>query len=137
MGMPLARALTGYTQLDACVDAFVDANAFERLPDVTPSPFMAAGQGVMLVSYHEGRVEDTPGFDRVRTLESFVSLEENVRIGDRLEKTVDLFGITGMAVLVHSDASVLESDISLIREMEVEGGFFRLAATTPLPSFLG
>merc|ERR1712207_62006 len=103
-----------------------NANAFERLPDVPSSPFMAAGQVVMLISYHEGRVEDTPGFDRVRALKSFVSLEENVHVGDRLEKTVDLFGVTGMAVLVHSDAEVLASDISLIRKMEAEGGIFRL-----------
>merc|ERR1712019_165463 len=107
--------------------AFLNANAFEQLPDVTPSPFMAAGQVVMLISYHEGRVEDTPGFDRVRTLRSFVSLEENVHVGDRLEKTVDLFGVTGMAVLVHSDAEVLASDISCIREMEAEGRLFRLS----------
>merc|ERR1711972_507242 len=126
--MPLARALTGYTQVDACVDAFLNASAFDQLPDVTPSPFMAAGQVVMLISYHEGRVEGTPGFDRVRALKSFVSLEENVHIGDHLEKTVDLFGVTGMAVLVHSDAEVLAADISLIRTMEAEGSIFRLAA---------
>jgi biotin carboxylase len=134
--MPLARALTGYTQVDACVDAFLNANAFDRLPDVTPSPFMAAGQVVMLVSYHEGRVEATPGFDRLRALKSFVSLEENVHIGDRLEKTVDLFGITGMAVLVHSDAQVLASDVSLIREMEAEGGIFRLAGCAEVSAAL-
>merc|ERR1740138_1746708 len=126
--MPLARAMTGYTQVDACVDAFLNANAFERLPDVTPSPFMAAGQVVSLISYHEGRIEGTPGFDQVRTLRSFVSLAENVHVGERLEKTVDLFGVTGLAVLVHSDADVLAADISLIRKMEAEGSIFRLAA---------
>ena len=105
--MPLARGLTGYTQVDACVDAFLNANAFERLPDVPSSPFMAAGQVVMLISFHEGHVEGTPGFDRVRALKSFVSLEENVHAGDRLEKTVDLFGVTGMAVLMHHDAAVV------------------------------
>eukprot|EP00972_Heterocapsa_arctica_P079448 11709663-Heterocapsa_arctica.AAC.1 len=66
--MPLARAMTGYTQVDACVDVFVNANAFERLPDVPPSPFLASGQMTMLISYHEGQVEATPGFDRVREL---------------------------------------------------------------------
>merc|ERR1740138_645820 len=126
--MPLARAMTGYTQVDACVDAFLNANAFERLPDVTPSPFMAAGQVVSLISYHEGRIEGTPGFDQVRTLRSFVSLAENVHVGDRVEKTVDLFGITGMAVLVHPDAEVLAADISVIRKMEAEGSIFRIAA---------
>jgi len=125
--MPLARGLTGYTQVDACVDAFLNANAFERLPDVPPSPFMAAGQVVMLISFYEGLVEGTPGFDRVRALKSFVSLEENVHTGDRLEKTVDLFGVTGMAVLMHHDAAVLASDVLSIRGMEVDGSLFRLS----------
>jgi hypothetical protein len=125
--MPLAKALTGYTQVDACVDAFVNANAFQRLPDVPPSPFLAAGMVVMIVSFHEGVVEGTPGFDRVRALKSFVSLEENVHVGDRLGKTVDLFGITGMAVLSHPDADVLASDVACIRQMEVDGRLFRLS----------
>jgi len=124
--MPLAHALTGYTQVDACVDAFLNANAFERLPDVPPSPFMAAGQVTMLISFHEGRVEATPGYDVVRSLRSFVSLEENVHKGDQLEKTVDLFGVTGMCVLVHADADVLAADIKTIRQMETDGSLFVL-----------
>merc|ERR1712061_249956 len=130
--MPLARALTGYTQVDTCIDAFLNANAFERLPDVPPSPFMAAGQMVMLISVHEGLVERTLGFDQGRTLRSFVSLEENVHTGDRLEKTVDLFGVTGMAVLMHHDADVLASDVQCIRQMEVDGSLFRLSASADM-----
>eukprot|EP00425_Heterocapsa_triquetra_P036439 CAMPEP_0195066106 /NCGR_PEP_ID=MMETSP0448-20130528/11546_1 /TAXON_ID=66468 /ORGANISM="Heterocapsa triquestra, Strain CCMP 448" /LENGTH=439 /DNA_ID=CAMNT_0040097293 /DNA_START=56 /DNA_END=1375 /DNA_ORIENTATION=- len=126
--MPLAHALTGYTQVDACVDAFLNANAFERLPDVPPSPFMAAGQVTMLISFHEGRVEATPGYDVVRSLRSFVSLEENVHKGDQLEKTVDLFGVTGMCVLVHADADVLAADIKTIRQMETDGSLFVLSS---------
>jgi glutathione synthase/RimK-type ligase-like ATP-grasp enzyme len=125
--MPLAHALTGYTQVDACVDAFLNANAFDRLPDVPPSPFMAAGQVVMLISFHEGVVEGTPGFDKVRAMRSFVSLEEHVHVGDHLEKTVDLFGVTGMAVLIHPDAEVLASDVACIRDMEAEGRLFCLS----------
>jgi len=127
--MPLARALTGYTQVDACVDAFLHANAFDRLPDVPPSPFLASGQVVSLISFHEGLVEGTPGFDRVRSLRSFTSLEELAHVGESLEKTVDLFSIAGMAVLIHSDAEVLKSDVQCIRQMEVEGSLFRLAAS--------
>jgi hypothetical protein len=126
--MPLAKALTGYTQVDACVDAFLNANSFESLPDVAPSPFLAAGTVVLIVSFHEGVVESSLGFDRVRALKSFISLEENVHVGDRIEKTVDLFGITGMAVLSHSDAEVLASDVDCIRQMEVDGSLFRFSA---------
>jgi len=125
--MPLARALTGYTQVDACVDAFVDAEAFDRLPHTPPSPFKAAGQVVMIISFHEGLVKATPGFDRVRSLRSFVSLEPNVKVGDQLERTVDLFGVTGMVVLVHPDAAVLAADVATIRKMELDGDCFVLA----------
>jgi biotin carboxylase len=125
--MPLAQAMTGYTQVSACVDAFLDAEAFDRLPDVPPSPFLAAGQVVMTVSFQEGLIQAVPGFDRMRSLRSLVSLEENVHVGNQLERTVDLFGITSMCVLVNSDAEILKSDIAAIREMEVEGSFFRVA----------
>merc|ERR1719491_2757309 len=38
--VPLARALTGgYSQVDAAIDSFIDAKAFNDLPDVPPSPF--------------------------------------------------------------------------------------------------
>merc|ERR1712203_486474 len=113
-------AMTGYTQVSACVDAFMDAEAFDRLPDVPPSPFLASGQVVMTVSFQEGHIQAAPGFDEIRSLRSFVSLEATVHVGDQLNKTVDLFGITGMCVLVNSD-------VAAIREMEVEGSFFRLA----------
>jgi len=127
--MPLAQAMTGYTQVSACVDAFVDVNAFDRLPDVPRSPFLASGQVVMTVSFHEGLIEATPGFQKIRALKSFLSLQENLHVGDQLQKTVDLFGITGMCVLVHSDAEVLKSDVAAIRKMEAEGSLFRLSVT--------
>ena len=40
--MPLAEALTGYTQVGVCVDAFLNPEAFDRLPEVPPSPFLKA-----------------------------------------------------------------------------------------------
>ena len=69
-------------------------------------------------------MEGTPGFDAVRRLRSYVSLEENVHVGDRVQKTIDNFTVTGLAVLIHSDPEVLAEDISLIRKMEVEGSLF-------------
>ena len=78
-------------------------------------------------------VDGTPGFDTVRRLKSYVSLEENVHVGDHVQKTIDLFTVTGMAVLIHSDPQVLEADVSLIRKMEVEGGLFHLASLDSSP----
>ena len=52
------------------------------------------------------QVESTH-FHKVRELSSVVFLEEFLQAGGRLEKTVDLFGLVGMCVLVHSDPMVL------------------------------
>lgn len=126
--LPLASAVAGYTQVDVCVDAFLDPNAFDALPEVPPSPFLASGQVVMLISYFEGQLEATPGFDRVRQLPSFVSLEEAVHVGGRVEKSVDLFTVTGLCVLVHPDEEVLQADLAAIRRMELDGSLFVLSA---------
>eukprot|EP00434_Breviolum_minutum_P034909 symbB.v1.2.030903.t1/scaffold3529.1/size56507/3 len=123
--MPLARALTGYTQVDACVDAFLDGHAFAGLPEIPPQ-FQASGQLSTLVSYHEGEVESTH-FHKVRELSSVVFLEEHLHAGQRLEKTIDVFSLIGMCVMVHSDPMVLSNDLDQIRSMEHNGALFALA----------
>ena len=47
----------------------------------------------MLVSYAEGDVIGTPGYDVIKELESFVSWETEVSIGSKVERTVDLLSI--------------------------------------------
>jgi len=123
--MPLARALTGYTQVDACVDAFLDGEAFDRLPDV-PLEFLASGQVSSLISYHDGHVASTQ-FHKVRELPSVVFLEEHLHAGHRVEKTIDLFSLVGMCVMVHSDPGVLANDVQAIRQMENNGSLFVLS----------
>eukprot|EP00435_Cladocopium_sp_Y103_P069018 s865_g32.t1 len=76
--------------------------------------------------WHSMEVESTQ-FHKVRELSSVVFLEENLQAGGRLEKTVDLFGLVGMCVLVHSDPMVLASDIATIRSMEENGSLFGAA----------
>merc|ERR1719181_690904 len=117
---PLARALTGgYSQGDASVDAFIDENAFDALPDVHPSPFKAFGQEVILVCMKSGRVVRTPGFDVIRQLRSFHSLDTGITAGSEVERTVDLFGNLGSVFLMHQDPDVMAADLEIIRRMEV------------------
>merc|ERR1712241_1314895 len=74
--VPLAKALTGgYSQPDVGLDSHVDEMAFDKLPNVMPSPFKASGQSVMLVSFSSGTVKATPGYDKMKTLSSFVALQ--------------------------------------------------------------
>jgi len=123
---PVQDALTGYSQVSVALDAFLDAKAFERIPALAPSPFRAAGQLVMLVSRHEGTITATPGYDRIRGLPSFVSLQPSYTPGDKLELSTDLFTIAGLAILVKGDAQALARDIDAIRTMEREGELFEV-----------
>ena len=107
------------------MDAFLDAEAFDRLPEVPPD-FLASGQVSSLISYHDGQVTSTE-FHKVRELPSVVFLEEHLHPGHRVEKTIDLFSLVGMCVMVHSDPSVLADDVQAIRQMEHNGSLFVLS----------
>lgn len=116
---PLAKALTGgYCQVDASLDAFTDADAFKSLPEQPPSPFLASGQVVMLVSHVEGEISGVPGFERIRQMESFVSMESLCKVGCVVVPTVDLFSSPGSVILMHHDPEVVQRDIAEIRQME-------------------
>merc|ERR1712151_234060 len=107
--VPLARALTGgYAQPAVALDSHVDGNAFAKIPDVYPSPFKAAGQTVMLVSFFSGIIKSTPGYDKMRKMKSFVALQTGYKVGSEGTLTVDLFSAVGVLILAHADKKVLE-----------------------------
>ena len=122
---PLCRALTGgYSQVEATVDSFMDPVQFHKLPNKPPSPFKAAGDYVIMVSYSRGKVKGTPGFEVIKHLPSFVSLESGVKVGDEVEYTTDLITSIGSVILMHPDEEVLKKDIEFIRYMEEFNGMF-------------
>ena len=124
---PLAKALTGgYSQVEATVDCYLDKKAFFSLSKVPPSPARAFGQEVILVSYAEGDVIGTPGYDDIKELESFVYLETGITTGCKVEHTVDLLTSVGSVILLHEDEEVMNRDIAKIREMEKNNELFEL-----------
>merc|ERR1712226_400170 len=125
--MSLARALTGgYSQVDAGVGTFVDQAAFQSLPDIPPTPFHAAGQEVMLVSFTEGTVKAMPGYEVIKNLASFVCLETGIRIGTKIDYTTDLFTNVGSAILMHTDPAQVKKDVEIIRQLERDCALFEL-----------
>merc|ERR1711933_61691 len=122
--IPLARKLTrGYTMVDATLDAYLKPEAFEQLPD-TYHEFTAAGLTVMLVSYEAGVAKGTPGFDAIRRLPSFVSLNSGLDVGSKVPVTIDLFSAAGTVVLAHQDPCIVQEDLRTIREMESTNSLF-------------
>ena len=124
---PLCHALTGgINQIDATVDAYLDKEKFDLLPDKYPSPFLMYGQCVDLVSFCSGTVKTTPGYDVIKMMQSFVYLETHVKPGSKVYPTVDMATDLGTVVVMHANKDVLEQDITLIRQMEKHGLLFEL-----------
>merc|ERR1712019_219791 len=118
---PLAMELTGgFTQVNCSIDAFMDEQAFSKMPELPPSPYKAVGQNVMLVSFGEGTVRSTPGYEQIMAMDSFVSLETGIAPGSSVERTVDIFTSVGSVILMHHDAAILQQDIATIRQMEID-----------------
>jgi len=132
---PLAMELTGgFTQVNCTIDSYMDQEAFDKIPDMPPSPYKACGQEAMLVSFAEGTVAKTPGYDAIRKLDSFVSLETNYGVGSRVDRTVDIFTSIGSVVLMHHDAETLQRDLDTIRQMEIDCALFEFQSE---PKMLG
>jgi len=130
---PLCRALNGgYSQVESTVDSYLDSRQFMITPDKPPSPFKAFGQEVILVSFSRGRVKDTPGFEEMKKLPSYVYLETGVRPGSFVDYTIDLFTGIGSVILMHEDEETVRKDINRIRKMEKENLLFTYESSTIL-----
>jgi DNA phosphorothioation-dependent restriction protein DptG len=51
-------------------------------------------------------------------------METGIKVGSFVERTVDLFTGIGSVILMHEDESVLNTDISRVREMELNNELF-------------
>eukprot|EP00548_Thalassiothrix_antarctica_P007332 CAMPEP_0194136790 /NCGR_PEP_ID=MMETSP0152-20130528/6778_1 /TAXON_ID=1049557 /ORGANISM="Thalassiothrix antarctica, Strain L6-D1" /LENGTH=959 /DNA_ID=CAMNT_0038833585 /DNA_START=37 /DNA_END=2916 /DNA_ORIENTATION=- len=122
---PLCRALTGgYSQVEVTVDAYLEPSEFDRLQNIPPSPFKAAGQEVILVSYSSGKVASAPGYEVLRALPSFLCFESGFQKGSEVDYTIDLITCIGSVILMHPNPEVLQRDIDFVRHMEKINGFF-------------
>jgi biotin carboxylase len=125
---PLYKAMTGgYSQIEVAVDAYLDEEKFHSYPDVPETPFQVHGQEVQLVSYVEGIVKATPGYEKIRALPSFCNMESELKPGDKVTYSVDLITNVGDLVLMNKDPVQLAKDVEFIRLLENEKKLFVLA----------
>jgi biotin carboxylase len=123
--VPLCQAIAGYSQVEAAVDAYLDKERFDALPDKHPSPFLAQGQLVDMVSFSSGTVKATPGFEVLKKLPSCVFFETHVKNGVRVVPTVDLVTDIGCVVMMNMDKQALERDVEVIRQLEKHNLLFQ------------
>ena len=65
-----------------------------------------------------GIVQDTPGLNEIRNMESFRSLTLLTQVGSKISPTIDCFTRPGAVQMVHELTAQLESECTRIREME-------------------
>jgi len=123
---PLCKALTGgYSQVEVTADAILEPPKFDSIPDKPCSPFKNSGLEVILVSFSRGKVRAMPGYEVMKMLPSFLSLETGIKLGTEVDYTIDLNTGIGSVMLMHHDDEVLQKDIDFIRYMERFNGIFQ------------
>merc|ERR1712232_857808 len=124
--VPLAQAVYGYSQVSALLDAYFDAEAFEKLPSTPPG---LTRQGVVghIVSYQEGIMVAAPAVKELEALPSHVTCTLAVEKGDHVAKTIDFFTDAGVFVLLSDDHAQLEEDYAKAHSLMEDGNFFKMS----------
>ena len=120
--LPIAEGAFGLTMVDATLDAYLEPDAFDALPD-RPLRVLRDGREVDLVSYHSGTVRGCPGVAEITAFESFYRCEMAVQPGSAIVRTVDCFTRPGAVQLTHEDPRQVQKDYERIRELERDGLF--------------
>ena len=77
----------------------------------------------MLVSFHSGPIKRMPGYEKIRDMSLFVSLQTGYTVGSKVDLTVDLFTAVGVVMFANDDSTQLAADVVNVRKMEKEGLF--------------
>jgi len=121
----LCNGLTGgHSQIETTANAYLDPLEFAETPSLPPSPFKMSGLEVTLVSYANGKVKSTPGFDIIKKLPSFIHLDTGIEKGSMVVPSIDLMTVLGTVILMHKDADVVKRDVDFIRHLEEVNGIF-------------
>jgi biotin carboxylase len=115
---------TGDSHVTVTADAYLQPTTVDA--SLSPYQLRAHALCVSLISDRAGTIAGTPGYDEVSQLPSFHALIGELRPGDELAPTVDLFTAPGIVYLVHEDPDLLERDYRTIRSLETNG-FYELA----------
>jgi len=128
--VPVIEPLSGYSQVSALIDAFLDGPAFDALPS-EPQPFNGFGMLCFLVSYKEGTLVSSPGMTQLRQLRSHLGSALEVKEGARLVKTINVFTELGMATLLHEDPEAVEADYVRLHELCLDDNFLTVEEDGP------
>ena len=116
----------GYNQAQVAIDAYLNAEAFARIPDA-PLVRHAFGRLLFICVRSSGvLVEVCKDFvEEIESMSSFLFIEIFHREGKRIRPTIDCFTFGGLVKLVNKDLTALLKDYERIQSMEEDPDFFR------------
>jgi len=126
---PIAERCLGYSHVSAILDAYdPEPDKFNALPKV-PENLKAYGAQVGVRSVVEGTIshikEDKVA--RIRMVDSYDSESldwaNQLAVGQKIEKTIDILTLCGQIQLVHKDKERLELDLAKVQEI-IDDGLF-------------
>uniref|UniRef100_A0A7S3JRM9 ATP-grasp domain-containing protein n=1 Tax=Aureoumbra lagunensis TaxID=44058 RepID=A0A7S3JRM9_9STRA len=125
----IARACTGYDQVDATLYAYLDDQKFEQLSS-QPPPLIKHGAELFFVSRTSGMIRSIQkATEYISSLPSFAKIEWQLKEGDFAPLTTDCFTRPGSAQLIHTSRDQLAIDCKNIRLLETSS---RPAGIPPL-----
>ena len=116
------RESHGFDQVTSTADAYLDPEAFDKLPFYPPR-HKAFPRVVFMISYKEGILKEfNPKFlAEIKKFRSFRDMEIFVKPGQKVLPTTDCFTFVGNLRLCHVDEKVVQGEYDRIREMENSG----------------
>jgi len=134
-GLDLEKAITGNNQITAAVNAFLDGDAFDKMPSV-PS-LSQHGAIVFTLPRKTGVIRGIPGLEVAKKLPSyFGSFNEGLFKGKVIEKLYnnhpDLF-----ILLADKDNAVVEKDYNTIVSLELAGTYYDIVPVAGSTSLAG
>ena len=65
----------------------------------------------MLVSFHSGPIKRMPGYEKIRDMSFFVSLQTGYTFGSKADLTVEFFTAVGVVMFAADDSTQLSPEI--------------------------
>ncbi len=119
-------ASVGKSQIELWADMYTDPSARPKAP-IEGYRRLQSACNVYLIAQESGIIRSLPGQTHALALPSFADARMRVQVGQRMERTVDLFTSPGTLFLTHRSEDTLNADRARIREIESQQGYFELA----------
>lgn len=108
----------GYSQLGITIECYTGDFNFDKINN--RKSLKKHSRCITLISPVKGTLTKTPEYSFFEKLESFHSIDMNLKAGSKINLTIDLASAPGLIFLVHEDIAIIEKEYEAIRLFEKE-----------------